>query len=58
MLATNLDYATAEFDLGAVQAGLNARAARGAVQVLDSGAKLEERKVVLEGVGTGAFVLG
>ena len=58
VLATNLDYATAEFDLGAVQAGLDARAARGAVQVLDSGAKQEGRKVMLESVGTGAFVLG
>ena len=34
------------------------RAAEGVVLVLDSGAKLEERKVVLESVGTGAFVLG
>ena len=53
-LATN----TAEFDLSAVQAGLGGRVAEGAVLVLDSGAKLEGRKVVLESVGTGAFVLG
>ena len=58
VLATNLDYTTAEFDLGAVQTGLGWRVTEGAMQVLDSGAKLEERKVVLESVGTGAFVLG
>ena len=53
VLATNLNYAQAEFDLHSV--GLNAL---GAVQVLDSGASLSGHTITLESVGTGAFILG
>ena len=47
MLAANLDYTTAEFDLGAVQAELDGWAARGAVLVLDSGGSWRGRRSCL-----------
>ncbi|KAH9851271.1 hypothetical protein C2E23DRAFT_831811 [Lenzites betulinus] len=56
VLATNLNYATARFDLSSVRGlALKALVAR---QVLDSGAKLQGHVVELESVGTGGFILG
>ncbi|KAI0633087.1 hypothetical protein C8Q77DRAFT_1272023 [Trametes polyzona] len=56
VLATNLNYAPARFDLSHVRGlALKAPAAR---QVLDSGAKLHGHVLELESTGTGGFVLG
>ena len=56
VLATNLNYVPARFDLSGVR-GLVAH--QGAVQqVLDSGARLSGRVIDLESVGTGGFILG
>ncbi|KAH9914061.1 uncharacterized protein BXZ73DRAFT_92854 [Epithele typhae] len=58
VLATNLNYAETKFDLSSLKMPVDADAVGHAKQVLDSGAKLEGRKIVLESVGTGAFILG
>ncbi|KAI0742968.1 hypothetical protein C8Q80DRAFT_1221302 [Daedaleopsis nitida] len=58
VLATNLNYAAAEFDLASVPA-LKAKARAGRVrQVLDSGAHAEGGVIRLESVGSGGFVVG
>ncbi|KAI0087549.1 hypothetical protein BDY19DRAFT_994867 [Irpex rosettiformis] len=51
LLATNLNYAPKTFSLDGVHAGKNVR------QVFDSGATVSGREIVLESVGTGAFIL-
>ena len=56
VLATNLNYATAHFDLTSV--GGLALKALFSKQVLDSGAKLSGHVITLESVGTGGFILG
>lgn len=57
VLATNLNYAPARFDLSRVRGGL-ALQALVARQVLDSGAKLRGHVIELESVGTGGFIVG
>ncbi|KAH9886700.1 hypothetical protein C8Q73DRAFT_714979 [Cubamyces lactineus] len=56
VLATNLNYATAHFDLRSVN-GLALKALL-SKQVLDSGAKLSGHVITLDSVGTGGFILG
>ncbi|KAI0354196.1 hypothetical protein OH77DRAFT_1426229 [Trametes cingulata] len=53
VLATNLNYATAHFDLSGL--ALKSLVAR---QVFDSGAKLSGHVITLESVGTGGFIVG
>ena len=58
VLATNLNYAAAEFDIASMPA-LRAKVRAGRVrQVLDSGARVEGSVIRLESVGTGGFVVG
>ncbi|OSD00692.1 hypothetical protein PYCCODRAFT_1437014 [Trametes coccinea BRFM310] len=57
VLATNLNYAEAHFDLSSVGGGLALKALIPR-QVLDSGAKLSGHVITLESVGTGGFILG
>lgn len=57
VLATNLNYVQAKFDVGSVK-GVGEKTRRDATQVLDSGATLDGETIVLESVGTGAWVLG
>ncbi|KAI8996265.1 hypothetical protein BD414DRAFT_477309 [Trametes punicea] len=57
VLATNLNYATASFDLNKLGGGL-AQKALVSQQVFDSGAKLSGHVITFESVGTGGFILG
>ena len=59
VLATNVNYAEAKFDLSSAGVyGLAARALLGVKQVLDSGATIERHVVTFESVGTGGFIVG
>lgn len=57
VLATNMNYAEAKFDLASVKR-LAAKTLLGAHQVLDSGASLKGHVITLDSVGTGGFIVG
>lgn len=57
VLATNLNYASAQFDLREAP-GLAEKALLGTKQVLDSGATLTEHVITLDSVGSGGFIVG
>ena len=54
VLATNLNYNETTFSLDDVPGSRNARVS----QAFDSGAKVQGRDIVLDSVGSGAFILG
>ncbi|KAI1787420.1 hypothetical protein LXA43DRAFT_713557 [Ganoderma leucocontextum] len=57
VLATNLNYASKQFDLSTVPI-VGSQAQSGAKQVYDSGAKIQGTVIQLDSTGTGAFIVG